>query len=468
MANSINFIKNTWRVVLFPSASASSNVQFFFFMGFFLVFSTEALSLNPVIVGITMTVMRLFDGITDPIIGSLIDKTQTRFGKFTPFLVIGSIIVSISLTMIMVVSFTIPQQFHYVWVIGWYAIWIIGYTCMTTVNKSALSIITKNPKHRPISGISGGLFSVALQLILFSGIIPILQSNGGMGSQVGWQKVLLLLLGIHFVLLIVGLSSIVGIDKPQYYGNVKISTEKFKFKDYLDIIRKNKALQMLLIASSTDKLASTVYSATLVYFFMYVVGNVDLQPVVNAFTTPLTLVGAFIAGGLAMRIGVKKTFVIGAWGNLATAAGLLIFRPFGEGTFALAVFVGLMGGNLLFRRLNDQNVNPMIADIIDYHTYITGKFMPGTVGAAFTFVEKMISSFGTSIVGIVMGVAGYVAGAEPTTALYWTTMALFVGVPILSDIASIIAMKFYPIDNEMYKKMYPDKTPELTPTAKII
>ncbi|WP_264191612.1 MFS transporter [Metabacillus litoralis] len=68
----------------------------------------------------------------------------------------------------------------------------------------------------------------------------------------------------------------------------------------------------------------------------------------------------------------------------------------------MIVFIVLMALNMLFRRLNDQNVNPMIADIIDYHTYKTGKFMPGTVGATFTFVEKMISSFGSTIVGLAM------------------------------------------------------------------
>lgn len=78
------------RVVMTPLGSAASNVFNMLNMSFFLVFSTEALGLNVMLMGIVMTVMRIFDGITDPIIGSIIDRTETRFGKFRPFLVIGS------------------------------------------------------------------------------------------------------------------------------------------------------------------------------------------------------------------------------------------------------------------------------------------------------------------------------------------------------------------------------------------
>ena len=79
------------RVVMTPLGSAASNVFNMLNMSFFLVFSTEALGLNITAMGIIMTVMRIFDGITDPIIGSIIDRTETRFGNSRPFLVIGSL-----------------------------------------------------------------------------------------------------------------------------------------------------------------------------------------------------------------------------------------------------------------------------------------------------------------------------------------------------------------------------------------
>ena len=61
------------RVVMTPLGSAASNVFNMLNMMFFLTFCTEALNLNVVVVGVVMTAMRLFDGITDPIIGNIID-----------------------------------------------------------------------------------------------------------------------------------------------------------------------------------------------------------------------------------------------------------------------------------------------------------------------------------------------------------------------------------------------------------
>lgn len=106
--------------------------------------------------------MRLFDGITDPVIGNLIDRVETKFGKFRPFLVIGSLILLGSSFAIYLGSFAIPQGGRLLWVILWYAVWVIGYTCMTTVNKCVLSVVTKNPKFRPISGIAGGIYSTII------------------------------------------------------------------------------------------------------------------------------------------------------------------------------------------------------------------------------------------------------------------------------------------------------------------
>ena len=72
-----------------------------------------------------MTAMRIFDGITDPVIGSIIDRTETRFGKFRPFLVIGSLDYASGAFYDISFEFDIPQSYRMVWVILWYAVWVL-------------------------------------------------------------------------------------------------------------------------------------------------------------------------------------------------------------------------------------------------------------------------------------------------------------------------------------------------------
>ncbi|WP_202171409.1 MFS transporter [Bacillus sp. USDA818B3_A] len=447
-------IKNSgeklWRVIMTPLGSASSNVHFFLFISFFMVFATEALKMNPVITGIILTVSRLFNAFIDPIVGTFIDKTETKFGKFRPFLVSGSIIMNISLIMLFQMSFIIPENFQIFWIIFFYGLWDIGYSMMSTVNKSVLAVITRNPKQRPVSGIAGGVYSTLLSMAFLVSVVPVINMNGGFGTESGWKWVSTFAVILNLVLLGLALFAISAKDKPEIFRIGDQRKEKVKVIDYWNIIKSNKPLQMLMISASSNKLADTVDSAALIYFYMYAVQNVSLQPMVSGYSTIVAFVGAFFAGGIAIRFGLRKAFVLGAWINLIFSVSLLLFRPFD----VVPVFILLMSLNTLCRRLTAQNVDPMIADVVDYHTYKTGKFIPGMVASSFSFIDKVISSFAGSIVGLLMGLAGYHANAQPTTELFWTSLLIYLGFPILGDIISIIAMKFYNIDKTMYKQIY--------------
>lgn len=456
-----------WRVVMFPLASASSNVHNMIYMMFFMVFATEALKLNPITTGLILTVSRLVDGFVDPFLGVLLDRTETRFGKFRPFLVVGSVIANISIVMVYIVSFNISQNLRMVWIIAWYLIWVVGYSCMQVANSSALSIVTKNPKHRPVSGVAGGIYSTLLGVLTQVAAVPILKHYGGFGNPNGWAVIIIVAVTLNIVLLILGVTAIAAKDKKEFFEspnqNDKKESDKIQFKDYVQIIKINKPLQRLVGSVTANKMADSISSGAMMYFYMYGVKDINLQPIVGGFSLPMGIVGAFVAGGIAVRFGTKKAYVLGAWANVIIMAILLTVRPFGGNVVPLFVF--LMATNVLFRRLTAQNINPMIADIIDYHNYTTGKFLPGVIGSLFSFIEKLISSFGSTIVGFVMGYAGYAAGAEPTTILYWTTLLLYLGAPMLGDLTSALVMKNYTIDNKMYEKMYAPKYSAISETV---
>ncbi|MBQ3423099.1 MAG: MFS transporter, partial [Romboutsia sp.] len=84
-------------------------------------------------------------------------------------------------------------------------------------------------------------------------------------------------------------------------------------------------------------------------------------------------------------------------------------------------------------------------------TYLSGRFVPGMMGTLFSFVDKLISSLATTVVAVSVASIGFVERMPDVTdvanpQLFWMTMFLFIGMPMLGWIASIIAMKFYPLD----------------------
>ncbi len=79
--------------------------------------------------------------------------------------------------------------------------------------------------------------------------------------------------------------------------------------------------------------------------------------------------------------------------------------------------------------------------------------MPGMVGACYTFIEKLISSLGSTFTTLAVAMIGYTTvmpqmGDKTTVPLFYLTMALVYGMPVLGWMCNIIAMRFYELDKE--------------------
>lgn len=125
-------------------------------------------------------------------------------------------------------------------------------------------------------------------------------------------------------------------------------------------------------------------------------------------------------------------------------------------TTLIFILLMILGGGV--KSVATNIVIPMIADASDYETYRTGRYVPGMMGTIFSFVDKFISSFATTFVGIGVALIGFKTALptvdDPATPqIFWLTMFFFIGIPLLGWIASIIAMKFYPLDEAKMKEI---------------
>ena len=123
----------------------ASNIAFFMMM-FYGFFSQNVLGLSAAVVGLIAMIMRIFDGITDPIIGFMVDRTNGKFGKFRPFMLLGNIILFITVILIYRTPTEWAIQTKYVYTTFIYVVYIIGYTFQTACTKGAQAALTNNPK----------------------------------------------------------------------------------------------------------------------------------------------------------------------------------------------------------------------------------------------------------------------------------------------------------------------------------
>ena len=151
-ASSVNRAK-TYQLVLFPLNNGATNVYYVLVLSYIATFGSKVLALSMLFASVMVTGMRLFDAITDPIIGALMDRTNGKFGKFRPFMVIGNLIMAASILVLYCLTPLIPASamgLRYAAFVGLYAVWVIGYTFQTSCTRSGQTVLTNDPKQRPL------------------------------------------------------------------------------------------------------------------------------------------------------------------------------------------------------------------------------------------------------------------------------------------------------------------------------
>jgi Na+/melibiose symporter-like transporter len=278
------------------------------------------------------------------------------------------------------------------------------------------------------------------------------------------------------ILTLVSIAAIWSKDKAEFWGIA--GNKKVKPRDYLSIIKSNRGIQMLIVAATTDKLASTAAgnAAVSIMVFGIIIGNYAFQGQLRLITLIPSIIMVLFGTQFARKQGSKKVTVVCAWLSILFSfllvAMFTLFDPtqIGKDAMVTTVFFILYSIYSSLMMVSTTLVNPMIADCTDYELYRTGKYVPGMMGTLFSFVDKLISSFGATIVGFTLAAIGYrdvmpQVGDAPTSTILWTGMVLMFGMPVLGWIASIIALKFYPLDDVKMKEIQM-KIAELKESAK--
>ena len=210
-----------YQLALFPMNNGATNVYFVLILSYIATFGNTVLAIATLFATSMITVMRVFDAITDPIIGAMMDRTNGKFGKFRPYMVIGNIIMALSAIALYIFTPMIPasmQWLRYVLFVGLYAVWVIGYTFQTSVTRSAQSVLTNDPKQRPLFTIFNTIGSMA-GMGLMQVLAPIIRSNVGDYNTPDFYRVFAPIgIVISILLTILAIIGIWEKDNSKYFG----------------------------------------------------------------------------------------------------------------------------------------------------------------------------------------------------------------------------------------------------------
>ena len=452
-----------WQIACFSMNTAATNL-YMALMGYISYYANSMAGFSVVLISMMLTALDVFDGVTDPIVGYILDRTKGKFGKFRPFMILGNVLMAASTILLFATTHLVPQSFRMIYFILVYAVFVLGYTFQTVVGKSGQTVMTDNPVLRPISTYFDSLAIMAsyggTALAVSAYLVP---KYGGFTNEALYLEFMawvILLAGLCTVLAIVGIWSK---DTPQVYAAKK--QEKIRVRDYWEILCHNKPIRVLIAAACMNRFASTVYSHTTVGVIVFgiLIGDYAMAGWLGVVTALPTLLVVQIGIKVAQHMGQKKSIVVftgfGIFFQILMIL-VLIQKNVNTITFQLnhlnvisvlffLIYVFLNG----CKSITNNMVVPMIADCSDYEEYRSGRFVPGLMGALFSFADKIFNALAVGFVGLVVACIGYnhtlpQIGDALTPALRFTGLFLFCGTPIIGWMITLIAMKFYSLDKK--------------------
>ena len=414
--------------------------------------------------------MRIWDGVTDPFVGFMVDKTNGKFGKNRPFIVIGNITLCVTSFILFHCTHLLPQAARFPFYIVILMVYYLGYTCQCVVTKSAQSCMTNDPKQRPLFASFDGVYNTLLfsvVAIICARIAASYKDVGGYASTQFFHTFWMFTAITSGIFTLLAVIAITPKDRPEFFGTGK--PIKVGLKDYWDTLKNNRAIQMLVLSASTDKLGSSARtSAVQVAMFACIAGSTLLQGNVTALTTiPSCIITFCCVSYFATKFGQRKGMIIGSVGALIGNGALIALWLLGDPTtmtsnpetgalnwgYFLILYVVLTVATAGFQGLSGNIVIPMTADCADYEVYRSGKYVPGLMGTLFSFVDKLISSFAPMVAGVMFTACGFAdhnpVMGDPVTMKLRVGVALCAyGMICIGLVCNLIAMKFYPLTKE--------------------
>lgn len=410
-------------------------------LGVFVVyFYTNVVGLAAGAVGTMMLISRSFDGIIDMVIGALVDRTKTRWGKTRPWLLIGAIPFALLTVLIFAVPTNFSQTGKLVYAFISYNVLMVAFSSIAIPFGTLNSLVTRDQHQRETFNIFR-MTEAQIGLIIVTNLtMPLVQMFGG--KQLGWILAYTCL-GIGSVMLL----WIVFFTQRERVQATDSSVENISIGKQLGLIVRNKYWMLAFLFAIVFSITTAFNQSTMVYFAQYVLHDKNLVGIMNVLYYVPTILGFFISVKLFDKYGKTKMMIVGALISIVGYALPLIAPTnvlFNE--FAQAI-KGLGQAPLL------GSLWALFPDTIEYGHWKTGHRIEGLLYSGGSLGQKLGLGIGTATatVGWVLSLGHYngalaIQPASAIQSIYW----VFIYLPVICFILQLVILHFYTID-----KVYP-------------
>ncbi len=440
---------------LYSVGNFPNNIIFLMVGTYITYFYTNILQIPAVMAGTIFMVARLVDAMTDPLMGMIVDRTNTKLGKYRPFIIAGAPFLGIMFVLLFAApDFSTMGKIVYAFVT--YIIYSLAWTIVQIPQLALPAMLTNDlAKRTRIQAIFQAFGSIAA-LVVSAWALPILNALGGQEDAGAWLKFTIIFGTLSAILFILSAMSVKDVDVYNPEAELK-KREKQPLSEILSVITKNKALLCVLIAYGTDMFAYQISNSLRIYFFQYNMnGRTDLITYIGYASTFIGFALVIFIQPFVKRTG-KKIGII-AVEALAIVFTLPMLVTGLSGGYAIAAVMFTYISVTFTWTINNMLSRAAVLDAANYAQITTGVNGTALVNSTFTFVNKCCQAFSMFFGGAILSATGYSAEVEQQSPGCLKAILLLCTVgPILGYIASVIAMYFYPLSRkgevEMQEKL---------------
>jgi GPH family glycoside/pentoside/hexuronide:cation symporter len=427
----------------------ASNLFFQTFILFLPIFYTDVFGLPAAAMGTLFLFTRIFDAVNDPLMGTIADRTNTRWGKFRPFLLFFAVPFGI----MGVLTFTTPGfdatgKIIYAYIT--YNLLMVMYTIVNVPYSALMGVITPNSMER--TEVSSFRFVAAFfgGLIVQATTISLVKYFGKGNDAVGWQWAMGCLAGLAVLLLFTTFVTTKERVQPP-------KEQKAEFKKDLRDLFTNKPWLLIAGATIFQLTYIVMRGSSIAYYFKYYVGSQQLDLFGNvialsqdAFTssfllsgTIATIIGAVLTKWFSKLLDKKNTYAGFLIASAALNAAFYFLRPQDVILiYALNLLVSFFFGPVSVLQW------AMYTDTADYSEWKNQRRATGLLMAASLFALKLGLALGGALVGWILAYYGFVPNQTQTAEALTGIVLLLSIFPAIFGIVGGLLMIRYPLTNK--------------------
>lgn len=420
------------------------------FSVYLLYYYTDIFGIPAAIVGTMFLVTRIWDTALDPVIGIIADRTETKWGKFRPYL----LWVAVPFGIVGILTFTAPElsmsgKLIYAYVT--YTLMMMVYSAINVPYASLMGVMTSNLKDRTTLSTFRFIFAFAGSILVLATAEPLVsllsQTSAGIDLKRGWQLTMVIYAVIAVVFFYFTFSWTKERVKPP-------KEQKTSLKEDLKNLATNKPWFILLGAGVSTLIFNSLRDGSAIYYFKYFFKSQEAfqMPLFNVAINYSTLylvlgqaaniVGVVLAKPISDKIGKKNTFLY-----FMILASILscIFFIFKEDDlvliFTFQFLISVCAGSIF------PLLWSMYADIADYSEWKTGRRATGLIFSSSSMSQKLGWTLGGALTGWMLALYGFEANVAQTVETQTGIRLMLSFIPAAGAMLSAIFIVFYKLSD---------------------